>query len=58
LLDGLRSDKVLVCTRLKEFHVAIMYHTKENGIESFDFHDVDDYEIKNVRYWTEIDEPF
>jgi hypothetical protein len=55
--DGKRSDKILVCTRSRQYHVAVMYHTIMDGSETFDFYDDRDYEIQNVQYWTEIDRP-
>ena len=56
--DGKKSDKILVCTRSGQYHVAVMYHVKMDGSESFDFYDDRDFEIQNVQYWTEIDRPF
>lgn len=55
--DGKKSDKILVCTRGREYHVAEMYHVIMDGSESFDFYDDRDFEIQYVQYWTEIDHP-
>lgn len=56
--DGLKSGEILVCTRNRKYHVAVMYHVKMDGTESFDFYDDRDFEIENVISWTEIDAPF
>ncbi len=56
--DGLKSDKVLVCTRGGNFHVAEMYSGTMDGSEFNDFYDDRDFEINNVAFWTEIDNPF
>lgn len=56
--DGKKSDKILVCTRSRQYHVAVMYHVIMDGSESFDFFDDKDFDIQNVQYWTEIDRPF
>lgn len=56
--DGLKSNKLLVCTRGGKFHVAEMYAGILDGNEFCDFYDINDYEINGVIYWVEIDEPF
>lgn len=57
--DGLRSSKVLVCTLARTYHVAVMYEGVMDGSEFCDFYDDNDFEIMNVKWWTEIDEaPF
>lgn len=57
--DGKRSDQILVCTRSGQYHVAVMYHVIIDGSETYDFYNSnEDFEIKNVQYWTEIDRPF
>lgn len=56
--DGKKSDEVLVYTKNKRKFVASMYHVIIDGIESFDFYDDRDFDIKDVILWTEIEEPF
>lgn len=56
--DGLRSDKILVCTRSRQYHVAVMYQGVLDGSEFCDFYDDRDFEIDHVLYWTEIDAAF
>jgi hypothetical protein len=56
--DGLKSDKVLVATRGGKMHIAEMYEGFLDASDFCDFYDANDYEIKNVVYWTEIDSPF
>ena len=56
--DGLKSDKVLVCTRSGKYHIAEMYSGAMDGHEFNDFYDDRDFEIENVAFWTEIDRPF
>ena len=56
--DGLKSDKVLVCTGSGKYHVAEMYAGVMDGSEFNDFYDDRDFEIENVAFWTEIDRPF
>jgi hypothetical protein len=53
--EGLKSDKVLVLTMGRKYHVAEMYHIIMDGSESFGFYDDRDFEINNVAFWTEID---
>jgi hypothetical protein len=54
--DGKKSDKILVCTLSRRYYIAVMYHTIMDGSEDFDFYDDNDFPIKNVKYWAEIDE--
>ena len=56
--DGLKSDKVLVATRGGKLHIAEMYEGFLDGRDFCDFYDANDYEIRNVVYWTKIDSPF
>jgi len=56
--DGLKSDKILVCTRSGKYHVAEMYAGVMDGSEFNDFYDDRDFEIENVAFWTEIDRAF
>ena len=56
--DGLRSDKILVCDRNRNYYVAVMYEGILDGREFCDFYDDSDFEINNITYWTEIDCPF
>lgn len=56
--DGLKSDKVLVCTYGGKYHIAEMYEGVLNGNAFCDFFDENDFEIHNVVFWTEIDAPF
>ena len=56
--DGKKSDKVLVCTRSGRYYVAEMYEGILDGSEFCDFYDDQDFEIRNVAFWTEIDSPF
>ena len=35
-----------------------MYEGVLDGSEFCDFYDKNDFEVKNVEYWTEIDSPF
>lgn len=56
--EGLKSDKILVCTMSGKFHVAEMYEGILDGSEFCDFYDMNDFQINNVAYWTEIDNPF
>jgi hypothetical protein len=55
--DGRKSDALLVCTRSGKYHVAEMYQGILDGNEFCDFYDIDDYEIKGVIFWIEIDSP-
>jgi len=55
--DGLKSDKVLVCTIRRKYYVVEMYHGILDGEEFCDFYD-GDVEVKNVAFWAEIDAPF
>lgn len=56
--DGLKSDKVLVCTLTGKYYVAEMYEGVLDGTKYCDFYDERDFEIKNVRYWHEITNPY
>ena len=56
--EGRKSDKILVCTMGGKYHVAEMYEGILDGNEFCDFYDDRDFEIQNVKYWTEIDRPF
>lgn len=53
--DGLRSDMILVCIRSGKYYIAYMYEGILDGSEFCDFYSLDDFEIDNVLYWTEID---
>ena len=52
--DGKKSDKVLVRTKDRTIHVAVMYEGFMDGNEFVDFYDNYDSEIKDVAYWKEI----
>jgi hypothetical protein len=56
--DGLRSDKILVATRDRKLHVVQMYEGVLDGCEFCDFYDENDWLIKDVIFWTEIESPF
>lgn len=56
--DGLKSGKVLVCTHSGKYDIAEMYEGTIDGSYFCDFYNEDDYEVHNVKYWTEIDSPF
>lgn len=56
--DGKRSDKILVCTIRRKYYVVRMYHAIIDNVERFDFYDEQDNEVDDVKYWTEISEPF
>lgn len=56
--DGQKSEPIVVCTRSKKYHVVEMYHTIMDGSESFECYDANDFEIKSVEYWAELDAPF
>jgi len=56
--DGLKSDKILVCTLYDRYYIATMYEGIIDGEEFCDFYNNQDCEIIGVRYWTEIDSPF
>jgi hypothetical protein len=56
--DGLKSDKVLVATRMQTMHIATMYVGTMDGSQFMDFYDDRDFEIKHVTMWAEIDNPF
>lgn len=51
--DGLKSDEILVYNG--EYHIATMYEGFLDGHEFCDFYDKNDYEIKDVKYWAELD---
>lgn len=55
--DGLKSDKVLVSTGFGKYQVAEMYEGILDGSKFCDFYDDRDFEIKGVKYWSEIDSP-
>jgi hypothetical protein len=55
--DGKRSDKILVFTRNRKYHVARMYNVIMDGHQTFDFYDDSDFEIQHVTHWIEIDGP-
>jgi hypothetical protein len=55
--DGLKSDKLLVCTINGKFHVAECYQGTMDGSEYCSFYDDRDFEIENVAWWVEIDSP-
>lgn len=56
--DGLRTDRLLVCTRFGHFHVVRMYEGVLDGREFCDFHEEDGTQIDNVTAWVDIDTPF
>ena len=56
--DGKKSDKILVATKSGKMHIAEMYEVFLDGSETCDFYDSNDFKIKNVVYWAEIDSPF
>lgn len=55
--DGLKSEKVLVCTRSGRYYVAEMCEGILDGSKFCDFYDDRDFLIDYVLYWTEIDSP-
>ncbi len=56
--DGKKSDKILVCTFSRKYHVVEMYEGVLDGVSFRNFYDDRDFEIYNVQFWTEIDSPF
>ena len=58
LFDGKKSDKVLVADQFGKYNIAEMYEGFIDGTEFCDFYDSKDCEIKNVKFWAEIDNPF
>lgn len=56
--DGLRSDKILVATRMQTIHIARMYEGTMDGSHFRNFYDDRDFEINHVILWAEIDMPF
>jgi hypothetical protein len=55
--DGLRTDKILLCTRGGNLHVAVMYEGILDGSKFRNFYDDRDFEINDVIYWAEVDSP-
>lgn len=56
--DGLKSDKILVCTKDEVYYVAVVYEGILDGNEFFQFYDENrDFEINNVELWAEISNP-
>ena len=55
--DGLKSNHVLVMDKEEKYSVAEMYEGFLDGSDFCNFYDVNDFEVKNVEYWTEIIEP-
>jgi hypothetical protein len=58
MYDGKKSDKILVADEFGNYYIAEMYEGFLDGSEFCDFYDQNDFEIKNVEYWTEIESPF
>jgi len=58
LYDGKKSDKILVCDDYGLYYIAEMYEGFLDGTDFCDFYDIRGMEIKQVCYWTEIDNPF
>lgn len=56
--DGLRTDRLLVCTRGRQFHVVRMYEGVLDGGAFCDFYDEQNNQIENVTAWVDIDTPF
>jgi len=56
--DGLKSDKILVCTISGKYHIVEMYEGFMDGSDFCNFYDERDYEIDNIVCWTNIDAPF
>lgn len=56
--DGKRTDELLVCDKNKKYHVVRMYEGILDGEHFMNFYDNNDYEIDNVEFWIEIDNPF
>ena len=56
--DGLRTERILVCTTGGIYHIARMYEGILDGSKFCDFYTEMDYELPNVAFWTEIDAPF
>ena len=57
LYDGLKSDKILVFTRSRKYHIVEMYEGVLDRTEFCDFFDENDYQIENVTHWTELTPP-
>ena len=58
MFDGKKSDKVLVADEFGKYFIAEMYEGFLDGSDFCDFYDTNDFEIKNVEYWIEIESPF
>lgn len=58
MYDGKKSDKFLVADQYGKYSIAEMYEGFMDGSEFCDFYDTNDFEIKNVEYWTNIESPF
>ena len=58
MYDGKKSDKILVADEYGKYHIAEMYEGFLDGSDFCDFYDQNDFEIKNVEYWIEIESPF
>lgn len=56
--DGLKSDKILVCTISGKYHVVEMYEGFMDGSAFCNFYDERDFYIDNIVCWTDIDAPF
>lgn len=56
--DGLRTDRLLVCTRGGNYFVVRMYEGVLDGSEFCDFYDEQNNQIDNVTAWIDIDHPF
>lgn len=56
--NGLKSDKIIVCTRSGKYHIAVMYEGILDGSEFCEFYDDRDFEIETVTHWAEIDSPY
>ena len=56
--DGLRSNKILVCTMNKNIYIAVMYEGTLDGSVFCEFYDDKDFAIQNIVLWTEINTPF
>lgn len=56
--DGKKSDKILACTIGGQYHIVEMYEGILGGSEFCDFYDGNDFEIQNVKFWTEIYSPY
>jgi len=53
--DGLKSDPVICQDKDGEYHVAICYEGILDGTRFFDWYDKNDFELKDIVKWIELD---